>query len=83
MGAERVNYKDGIGAERCETCHQMLRDPAGAQVVPVLLADVEQIAVLLSNFSAWEGWVPHGWRQLVQGLEQAAGRTVQQIKATR
>lgn len=70
-----LTYRDGIQAERCPMCDQMIRDAAGDRMVPVLLSDVEEIACILEQYVD----CPEVWGDTIKRLEQAAGRTVKQM----
>ena len=72
-----MTYRDGVGVERCSSCHAPLRNLGDAPVVSVLLADVEEIACILEQYVD----CPEVWGDTIKRLEQAAGRTVAQMSA--
>lgn len=69
-------YWDGVAAQRCVTCRQIVRMKGGAPVVPLLVSDVEVLAQLLTELQ----WTDTA---ILERLQQAAGRTVAQMKADR
>lgn len=75
--SDTLTYRDGIQAERCPMCDQMIRDASGARMVPILLSDVEELACILEQYVD----CPEVWAETIKRLEQAAGRTVKQICA--
>jgi hypothetical protein len=53
-----------------------VRDGGGAPVVNILLSDVEEIACILKEYVD----CPEVWGPTIQRLEQACGRTTEQIQ---
>ena len=73
---EHPTYRDGVRGLRCRSCGSLLRDGADDVMVYLTLEDVERVAKLLRR------GVDAGRDELITRLEQAAGRTVAQMKAS-
>ena len=73
-------YRDGIGATRCQSCGSVILDNAEEPMVSVRLADVEEVAWLLTDMLTQFDIEPEqGWKDLIGRLEHAAGRPVAQM----
>jgi hypothetical protein len=69
-------YRDGVQMERCLFCGGAVRGADGAPVVNILVSDVEEIACILKEYVD----CPEVWGPTIQRLEQACGRTTEQMQ---
>jgi hypothetical protein len=68
-------YRDGVGIERCATCHTATRAADDEPVISIRVRDVEELVCLLEQYVD----CPDVWADTITRLEQACGRTVAQI----
>jgi len=69
-------YSDGVGVIRCTTCRLALRTAPDEPLVSLRQEDVEEIACLLVDYVD----CPEVWADTIKRLEQACGRTVDQMR---
>lgn len=77
---DTATYADGVGADRCTHCGAVLRH-GGEPMVAIRRSDVEAMALLLNGLLVALPSAESVWRELVQRLERAVGRTVRQMEA--
>jgi hypothetical protein len=65
-----LTYRDGVGLERCVTCHAAVRAADGAPVAMVRVEDLETLAQLVFRVR------PRGAAALLERLAQAAGHRI-------
>ncbi len=74
-------YKDGISHERCTACLRVLRDPSGAEYTDIKVADLEWgMKALRASLMNLPNAQAAAVSLFITKLEQAVGRTVDQLK---
>jgi hypothetical protein len=69
-----ATYRDGIGLERCASCHSAIRSLTDDPIVSVPIGELEHVARGL-------GQIADTLAELVVGLERITGRSVAQLQA--
>ena len=71
-------YKDGVQMERCLFCGSAIRLPTNEPVVNLPISDAERILLFLVS-EGMDG--AERWRETFGRLQQAVGRSVEQVQA--
>jgi hypothetical protein len=81
-----LTYRDGVGSERCVTCHAGVRGLDGAPVVSLRVDDVQALLVLVLDQRLEGGAAAvagERWTELLRRLAHALGRPFKQTGGQR